>query len=210
MRAIWKATARCLLKGEEKPPKPEKPKKKPLTHDQIKELRSEVKKCEARVAKIEEMREKLATKLADPELYEDTRAGELDTWQKKYAEVMEGSTGPRRCGWRRRNGWNRPRRADVRTSPARCNSAGRSGGRRHRCRNRRHGGPSPSGVKTARLPAISAAVASIRPRRSVSPSLSRSIVTSAWSPGSSPAIGHGRGAQMVSRAPARHRPDGPA
>jgi ATP-binding cassette subfamily F protein 3 len=79
-----------LLQGEEKPAKTEKPKKKPLTHDQIKELRSEVRKCEARVAKIEEMREKLATKLADPELYEDTRAGELDTWQKKYAEVMEG------------------------------------------------------------------------------------------------------------------------
>jgi ATP-binding cassette subfamily F protein 3 len=79
-----------LLKGEEKPPKPEKPRKKPLTHDQIKELRSEVKKCEARVAKIEEMRDKLATKLADPALYEDGRAGELDTWQKKYAEVMDG------------------------------------------------------------------------------------------------------------------------
>jgi ATP-binding cassette subfamily F protein 3 len=35
-----------------------------------------VKKCEARVAKIEEMRDKLATKLADPELYEDARAGD--------------------------------------------------------------------------------------------------------------------------------------
>jgi ATP-binding cassette subfamily F protein 3 len=79
-----------LLTGEEKAPKAEKPKKKPLTQDQIKELRSEVRKCEARVAKIEEMREKLAKKLADPELYEDTRVGELTTWQKKYAEVMEG------------------------------------------------------------------------------------------------------------------------
>jgi ATP-binding cassette subfamily F protein 3 len=79
-----------LLQGEEKPAKPQKPRKKPLTHDQIKELRSEVKKCEARVAKIEEMRDRLATKLADPELYEDARAGELGTWQKKYAEVMDG------------------------------------------------------------------------------------------------------------------------
>jgi ATP-binding cassette subfamily F protein 3 len=51
---------------------------------------SEVKKCEARVAKIEEMRDRLATKLADPALYEDARAGELGTWQKKYAEVMDG------------------------------------------------------------------------------------------------------------------------
>ena len=53
-------------------------------------LRAEARKCEARVEKIEEMRAKLATKLADPALYEDTRAGELDTWNKKYAEVMEG------------------------------------------------------------------------------------------------------------------------
>jgi ATP-binding cassette, subfamily F, member 3 len=36
------------------------------------------------------MRGKLATKLADPELYDDRRVGELATWQKKYAEVMEG------------------------------------------------------------------------------------------------------------------------
>src|SRR6056297_946421 len=82
-----------LLAGDEKPAKsakPEKPTKKPLTHDQVKELRSEVRKCEARLAKIEEMRDKLATKLADPELYEQSRAGELGTWQKKYAEVMEG------------------------------------------------------------------------------------------------------------------------
>jgi ATP-binding cassette subfamily F protein 3 len=79
-----------LLTGEEKQAKPEKPKRKPLSQDQIRDLRNEVKKCEARVAKIEEMRDKLATKLADPELYEGARAGELGTWQKKYAEVMEG------------------------------------------------------------------------------------------------------------------------
>ncbi len=79
-----------LLKGEEKATKPQKERKKPVSQDQIKTLRSEVRKCEARVAKIEEMREKLATKLADPDLYEDARAGELATWQKKYAEVMDG------------------------------------------------------------------------------------------------------------------------
>ena len=36
------------------------------------------------------MRDRLAKKLADPELYETARAGELDTWNKKYAEVMDG------------------------------------------------------------------------------------------------------------------------
>jgi ATP-binding cassette subfamily F protein 3 len=82
-----------LLKGEDRPAKASKKeeKKKPdLTQEQIKELRAEVKRCEARIAKIEEMRGKLATKLADPALYEDGRSGELATWQKKYAEVMEG------------------------------------------------------------------------------------------------------------------------
>ena len=36
------------------------------------------------------MRDKLATKLADPALYEAARIGELETWNRKYAEVMEG------------------------------------------------------------------------------------------------------------------------
>ncbi|WP_224814507.1 ribosomal protection-like ABC-F family protein [Hasllibacter sp. MH4015] len=85
-------TYRASLLGQEtKPSKPAKEKKKPqLSRDQIKDLRSEVKRAEARVQKIEEMREKLAKKLADPALYEETRVGELQTWQKKYAEVMEG------------------------------------------------------------------------------------------------------------------------
>ena len=84
---------RALLLGHAQGAKPpSKPANKPkrLSHDQIKELRAEVRKCEARVGKIEDMRAKLATKLADPALYEDARAGELSTWQKKYAEVMEG------------------------------------------------------------------------------------------------------------------------
>jgi ATP-binding cassette subfamily F protein 3 len=83
-----------LLRGDDKPAKApkekEKDKKKPLTAEQVKELRAEVKRCEARIAKIEDMRGKLATKLADPALYEDGRTGELATWQKKYAEVMDG------------------------------------------------------------------------------------------------------------------------
>lgn len=70
--------------------KPEAPKPKRLSRDQILEMRAEVRKCEARVEKIEDMREKLAKKLADPALYEDGRKGELETWNRKYAEVMEG------------------------------------------------------------------------------------------------------------------------
>ena len=81
-----------LLKGEEKPAKPQKEKEKVKTfsRDEIKELHAQLRKCEARVATIEEMRGKLASKLADPALYEDGRIGELEVWQKKYAELMEG------------------------------------------------------------------------------------------------------------------------
>jgi ATP-binding cassette subfamily F protein 3 len=52
-------------------------------------LRSEVRRCEERVEKLAEMREKLAKKLADPKLYEPERIAETEVWQKKYAEVRE-------------------------------------------------------------------------------------------------------------------------
>ncbi len=84
---------RSMLLTPDKPVKPakaDKPKPARPSRDQILEMRSEVRKCEARVEKIEEMRDKLAKKLADPALYEDTRVGELATWNRKYAEVMEG------------------------------------------------------------------------------------------------------------------------
>jgi len=53
-------------------------------------LRAEVRKCEDRLQKLNDMRDKLATKLADPALYEPERSGEAAVWQKKYAEVMDG------------------------------------------------------------------------------------------------------------------------
>ena len=83
------AYRRLLLASPEKPSK-EKPKpEKRVSQADIQALKSELKKAEARVAKLEEMREKLARKLADPALYEDARKGELATWNAKYAEVME-------------------------------------------------------------------------------------------------------------------------
>jgi ATP-binding cassette subfamily F protein 3 len=83
---------RKLLLSSEKPSKPAKPaaeKSKRPSRDTILALRSEARKGEDRVKKINEMRDKLAKKLSDPELYEDSRAGELATWNKKYAEVMD-------------------------------------------------------------------------------------------------------------------------
>ena len=84
---------RKMLLTPDKPSEKDKPKPakaaKP-TREAIQSLRSDVRKNEDRVKKINEMRDKLAKKLADPALYEDGKAGELATWNKKYAEVMDG------------------------------------------------------------------------------------------------------------------------
>ena len=82
-----------LLQKDTKPQKPnktDKPKAPKPSRDQILALKSELRKCEERVSKIGQMQDKLAKKLADPALYEDDKKGELETWNKKYAEVMDG------------------------------------------------------------------------------------------------------------------------
>ncbi len=79
-----------LLAGEKPAEKvSDKPKPPRPSRDALAALKAEVRKGEERLAKINEMRDRLAKKLADPDLYEDTRRGELDTWNKKYAEVMD-------------------------------------------------------------------------------------------------------------------------
>ncbi len=72
--------------GKEKP----RPEKKKAGREELLALRAEVKKCEERIAKLTDMQDKLAKKLADPALYEPERAGDRDVWQRKYAEVMDG------------------------------------------------------------------------------------------------------------------------
>ncbi|MES2539569.1 MAG: ABC-F family ATP-binding cassette domain-containing protein [Pseudomonadota bacterium] len=64
-------------------------KKPKASRDEMLALKAEVRKCEDRLQKLNDMRDKLAKKLADTDLYEDGRKGELETWNKKYAEVME-------------------------------------------------------------------------------------------------------------------------
>lgn len=80
-----------LLGGDRQKEKPakEKPKPQRASRDEILSLKSEVRKNEGRMEKLNEMRDKLAKKLADPELYENGRIGELETWNRKYTEVME-------------------------------------------------------------------------------------------------------------------------
>lgn len=85
-------TYRKDLLSTEKPTtqkSPSKPKPRRASRDEILALRSQVRKCEARLEKLNVMRDKLAEKLADPAIYEDARIGELATWNSKYAEVMD-------------------------------------------------------------------------------------------------------------------------
>ena len=82
---------RDLLLARDKPtPKPQAEKPRRPSREAILALRSDVRKCEDRVEKLNGMRDRLATKLADPTLYETERKGEIEVWQKKYAEVMDG------------------------------------------------------------------------------------------------------------------------
>ena len=85
------AYRRQLLAGEDEVKVAPQPvvKEKKLSRDEVLVLKAEVRKCEDRLAKLNDMRDKLAKKLADPALYEDARKGELATWNAKYAEVME-------------------------------------------------------------------------------------------------------------------------
>ncbi|MEM6303113.1 MAG: ABC-F family ATP-binding cassette domain-containing protein [Pseudomonadota bacterium] len=85
----YRALLLAPAKSEGKPKKPEAPKPKRASREDILALRSEVRRAEERVGKITEMQEKLAAKLADPALYEDAKAGELEVWNRKYAEVMD-------------------------------------------------------------------------------------------------------------------------
>jgi len=85
------AYRKFLLQGDpaQQKPKPARAAVARPSQDQIKALRADVKKSEERIKKLEEMRDKLASILADPELYEDAKRNQLDTWNRKYAEVME-------------------------------------------------------------------------------------------------------------------------
>ncbi|MGH1368888.1 MAG: ABC-F family ATP-binding cassette domain-containing protein [Maritimibacter sp.] len=70
-------------------PAAEKPKAHRADRDTVLALRAALRKAEERVATLEDMREKLAARLADPKLYEGGRAEEITKWQKKSAEVEE-------------------------------------------------------------------------------------------------------------------------
>ena len=80
---------RKMLLSRDAPIKAAKAKPAPVkaSRDTLQSLRAEVRKCEERLEKLNEMSDKLAKKLADPAIYEPERIAESAVWQKKYAEV---------------------------------------------------------------------------------------------------------------------------
>ncbi len=84
---------RAMLLEQKPPGKPKSspsPKPKRPSRDAILALRKDVKTCEARVEKLNEMRDRISAKLADPAIYDDANANDMEAWQRKYAEVMDG------------------------------------------------------------------------------------------------------------------------
>lgn len=91
--SVWQEDLQAYRKDLLTKDTPDKPKKakaapKKATRDQILALRSDVRKCEERVGKLNEMRDKLAKKLADPALYDEDAGNRAEPWQRKYSEVM--------------------------------------------------------------------------------------------------------------------------
>ncbi|TCP63304.1 ATP-binding cassette subfamily F protein 3 [Rhodovulum bhavnagarense] len=82
---------RRMLLATDTPAKPQVTKSSPRRpgRNEVQALRAEVRKCEARVEKLTEMREKLAGKLAEPDLYDGAREDERLLWQRKFAEIEE-------------------------------------------------------------------------------------------------------------------------
>ena len=84
---------RTMLLTQDAPAKPEKPKEekaqKRASRDEILALRAEVRKAEDRIEKLATMRDKLSTILADPTLYQDARRADLESYNRKFAELEE-------------------------------------------------------------------------------------------------------------------------
>ncbi len=70
--------------------KPEARAPKPLPRAQTAPLRAEIAKCETRVTKLEEMRDNIDARLANPMLYARGDTEEIEKWRRKRAEVIDG------------------------------------------------------------------------------------------------------------------------
>ena len=62
----------------------------PVQRKAVAPLQAEVTKCEARVAKLEELKEKIENRLIDPDLYEPINRDKLRVLQGKAREINDG------------------------------------------------------------------------------------------------------------------------
>jgi ATP-binding cassette subfamily F protein 3 len=84
---------RELLAGEPAPEarsRPAAPRAAPAPRGALADLRAEVRRCEERIGKLTDMRDRIAARLADPATYAPGKAAEAADWQRKFAEVLDG------------------------------------------------------------------------------------------------------------------------
>lgn len=91
--SVWQEDLQAYRKDLLTKDTPDKPKKakaapKKASRDAVLAMRADVRKCEERVKKLNDMRDKLAKKLADPALYDEDAGNQAEPWQRKYSEVM--------------------------------------------------------------------------------------------------------------------------
>ena len=71
------------------PPAPRRPRTRKPAADPLPALRADLHRCEERLEKLARMRTRVDEALADPGLYDGTRAGEVESWSRKDAELRE-------------------------------------------------------------------------------------------------------------------------
>ena len=60
------------------------------SRDEILLLRQDVRTCEQRIEKLNDMREHISARLASPDMYKDENLRDMEKWRRKYTEVVEG------------------------------------------------------------------------------------------------------------------------
>lgn len=83
------AYRRLLLGDDSIGREPKAPKPKP-SRDAVQAMKAEVRKCEDRINKLEEMKARIDAILAHPDIYAPGREAEATKWRAKHAEVVTG------------------------------------------------------------------------------------------------------------------------
>jgi energy-coupling factor transporter ATP-binding protein EcfA2 len=105
-----------------KPDKVEKPSAKPRQPPVARcalALRAEVRKCEERMTKLEELRARWPKSWPIRGIYDDSKLAELQLWNRKFAEIEVAMGRAERCGWRRNGCDAGGSGADCRLAPGR-------------------------------------------------------------------------------------------